>query len=41
MWLEAFGFIVAFSEPCLYVLRDEDSFMVMATYVDDMPWGSN
>jgi hypothetical protein len=40
-WLEQFGFIVAFSEPCLYVLRETSSFMIMATYVDDMPWGSN
>jgi hypothetical protein len=40
-WLMAFGFEVAFSEPCLYVLRRGHAFMILATYVDDMPWGSN
>ena len=40
-WLTKYGFIVAFSEPCLYMLYKGDSYMILVTYVDDVPWGSN
>jgi len=34
-WLTKYDFIVAFSEPCLYMLYKGDSYMILVTYVDD------
>lgn len=40
-WLIAYGFEQCFSEPCLYILRVGTYFVILATYVDDVPMGSN
>ena len=40
-WLINYGFKQCFSEPCLYILRVGTFFVIVGTYVDDCPFGSN